>query len=206
MFGDSDIPHLDRADRITKTDVEASFECGLLHLRANRRSRAIESWRRCLTYSRKHADLVLSLGRGGLDDETLANEVIPSDPVLLLQVARKQRRINPNSNLAQLAAKRVLDMQNQTTTDEPQHEYNRGAAAAILGEPSRAARHYGNAVRSRPNQTEWRYQYATTLCSIGDLGEAQKQLQWCLGVNPSNSKYRRLMKNLKKNMETVSDL
>jgi O-antigen ligase/tetratricopeptide (TPR) repeat protein len=199
LFNESDLPHLDRADSLSQTDAEANFGCGLLHLRANRTTRAIESWKRSLSFSRDYVDLVLSIGRTRLDDEILANEVMPEDPVLLLRVAESKHRISSESRLARLLATRVLTMENKRTPQES--DYYRGRAATLLGKETLAAKHFGNAVRLSPNQSEWRYRYAIALNKSGQLAEAEEQLQWCLGVYPGNAKYQRLMQTVKRRSE-----
>ena len=199
LFNESDLPHLDRADLLSQTDAEANFDCGLLHLRANRTTRAIASWKRCLSFSRDYADLILSIGSTRLDDEVLANDVMPEDPVLLLRVAESKHRISSESRLARLLATRVLTMENKRTPQES--DYYRGRAATLLGEETLAAEHFGNAVRLSPNQSEWRYRYANALNNSGQLAEAEKQLQWCLGVYPGNAKFKRLMQTVKTRSE-----
>ena len=130
LFGEEDLPHLNHAEAIANTDSEANFDCGLLHLRANRTTRAIESWRRCLMFSRDHAEQILSIGRTRLDDDTLVNEVMPDDPVLMVRIAEQKRKINPESKLARRLASRALQVDNPGSTLLT--EYFRGRAATCL--------------------------------------------------------------------------
>ncbi|MFK7819101.1 MAG: O-antigen ligase family protein [Planctomycetaceae bacterium] len=195
LFGEADIDHLNRAELLANTDVETSFDCGLLHLRANRTTRAIASWKRCLQFSRDHAELVLSLGGTRLDDDTLVNEVMPDDPVLLVRLAESRKKMNSESRLAHLLAERVLAMTESNTPS--QEDYFRGRAASLLGNEVLAAEHYGRAVAEAPNQAEWRYRYAFALTNSGQLDKARAQLQWCLGVAPQNPKYQKLMRTVR---------
>ena len=195
LFGEIDLDHLDRAESLANTDAETSFDCGLLHLRANRTTRAIESWRRCLAFSRDHAELILSIGGTRMQDDTLVSEVMPDDPVLLVRLAENNKKINSDSRLAKLLAERVLTMTKSKTPSR--EEYFRGRAASLLGNEALAAEHYGNAVAEAPNKAEWRYRYASALTNLGQFDKARAQLQWCIGVAPQNSKYQKLMRTVR---------
>ena len=72
----------------------------------------------------------------------------------------------------------------------------RGSILSQRGRHSEAAVHLEDAVTLRPSNIEWRFVLALTLRTLGRTPDARKHAQWCARMQPSERRYRNLLKQL----------
>ena len=205
IFDPQDQESLARATQLSASDAETNFKLGLLHLHRSEHELAAARWNRCLTLSTEYSQRILAAAVPAFSAETIATDVLPEDPLQVVQVAAVLGQTPAEVRLRIATANRVIQLASESPDSQTaEYQYVMAAAHMMISRDDLAAQHLHNAIRSRPNELDWRFEYSVLLWQQGDNDEARKQLQWCLRLKPHVRRFRQLMQEIDAALQTVS--
>lgn len=193
---DGDRVHIERARALAPSNPDLLFRCGLLDLQAGRIESASKSWQRSLALSDRYLDDVLFLAGRELDPAEMVENVLPDSPALLIRLARERYQAEEDAEVPRLLAERAGKLVEEVDLPEDQRAYLRGWASQLQGLYPKATVSLSRAVELRPQKAEWRYELALLLKDQGRIGEAHEQARLCARMDPTNDKYRTLLKEI----------
>ncbi len=191
--GDPSDSYLARAKFIHPTDTEMWFRCG--HLEQLRRAddATWASWRRALELSGRHLRAIMDEARKVLTVRDLTEKVLPDQPALLLAAARV---VDPNLKAAAeprpILEKALRCLDEAPATASADWWRYRALTLGYLGDGAAARSAYQEALRRKPLEVEWSFEYATLLYELGHLDEAAEQLRLVLTFQPHHNGARQL--------------
>jgi tetratricopeptide (TPR) repeat protein len=188
--------HLERACRLAPVNPDLLFRCGLLDFNAGRPDRAYESWRRSLTLSSRYLTDILDMMGQELETPGMVQKVLPDSPELLVRLAQKQYAADEHANLRRLLVERAEELIEQVDLPADERHHLRGSVLALKGVNSEAIKSYADAVKLRPNEVVWRYEFALLLKREGLLDEAHAQAKQCARMAPAEREYRELLEQI----------
>jgi tetratricopeptide (TPR) repeat protein len=187
--------HLTRAKCVGPAQASLALESGILEFQAGRTAEAIDSWRRCLALD---ADQLPEIARRvramGKVAEVLPN-VLPDSPETLVRVARDDRMIGSDASLRAKLLDQAAAAIDRSGYSEAERCYWRGAIGSLREDPA-AIDEYLRAVKLDPQNLIWRYELAGLLQGRGRWTEAHEQARFCAMMEPTNAKYRSLLKQV----------
>jgi tetratricopeptide (TPR) repeat protein len=188
--------HLDRAILAYPSDPDVHLLSGILQYAVGDIIQAVEHWRAGLRQSTVHREQILQLAdpQGQAVPEFL-DRLFPDDPHLLLGLAIGHYRENQEAkeHLLHRAAKALRETERIPPAEK---QYMFGRIQWYLGQYEEALEHHKNALLLSPGQTQWRYVYALRLRERGRTTDALRQAKLCIRDKPSNTRYRRLHREL----------
>lgn len=188
--------YLARARRVQPSDPEVRFRCGLLEYQAGRYEQAARDWRQSLQLSARRLDEVLRRAELRMSLPYLVEKVLPDQPGLLVEVARKRYVGEHQAYARRVIAQRSERLLDRVAMGEDERHYLRGAARLLEGRRAEAVAEYEEAVALRPRQGEWRYELAMLLKEQGALMQAHEHACSCVATDPHNVAYRRLLEQI----------
>ena len=188
--------HIERARRLAPSNPHLLFRCGLLDLQAGRIDSASESWRKSLALSDRYLDDVLFLAGRQLSPSEMVEKVLPDSPALLIQLARERYQAEEDAEIRRLLAERAERLVEEVDLPEDQRHYLRSSASLLKGLYPKAIASLSRAVELRPEEAGWRYELAVLLEDQGRISEAHEQAKLCARMDPTNGRYRTLLKGI----------
>lgn len=205
VFDPTDSESLGRAAQLSASDADMNFKLGLLHLHRSEFDLAAIRWHRCLTLSTEYFERIIVAALPKIPAAVIAKDILPSDPLLSIQVAARLGQTPAQVRLRIATANHVIESIGASDdVDEADYQYAMAAAHMMISRDDLAAQHMHNAVLSRPNELDWRFEYSVLLWQLGENDEARKQLQWCLRLRPHVQRFRQLMQEIDESLQTVS--
>jgi tetratricopeptide (TPR) repeat protein len=193
---EDDQVHIERAQRLSPSDPELLFRCGLLGLQAGRRESASEGWKRCLALDSRYLSEILDLSGQYLGVPRMIESALPDSPQLLLELAKERYQAEEHGEVRRLLSERAEALIDRADLAPDERAYLRGAAHASRQEYTEAISEYARAVELRPQAAGWRYELARLLERQGRIGEAHEQAKLCARLDPQNGQYRRLLQEI----------
>ena len=196
----SDIVHLDRARLCDPAFVDVLFQVGQLHCQAGRIDQACESWRRTLELDWSYCDTVLDLAASQLSSTAIVNQMLPEEPIRLLELAESRFAPSDSTEIRQLLLARTSNLLRRVDLPIAEQYYWLGRVAAARQRKMQAIRYLAMAVRQRPTQLDWRFQLAEKLQENQMWEQALLQADRCAREAPKEPTYRRLVEAIKRQM------
>jgi len=189
---------IEQARKLAVSDPEQLFHCGLVALQAGYRELAWTCWQQSLALSRKHLDDVLGLALAVADAEELAEEILPDDVAMLVELARDRLGGADQLPLRKAVLLRAQRLLAADRCDLPAEEklYLQAAVEQLFGKGEQATATLSKAVRMQPANAQWRYELAMLLRKQGRLEEARRQALLSAQLVPANRQYRQLLQQI----------
>jgi len=188
--------HIQRAQRTAPVSPDLFYRCGLLHLNAGRRDRAYQDWRRSLTLDPVYLSDILQVVGQELDSPGMVQKLLPDSPEVLVRLAQQQYAADEYATTRRLLIERARKLLGQVDLPADERHHLQAAVLALEGMNSEAIRNYRLAVQLRPNEAAWRYELALLLTKEGLLDDAHSEAKRCARMDPRNTGYRELLKQI----------
>lgn len=188
--------HIERSQRLAPADPDLFFRCGLLELQAGRLDSACDSWRRSLSLSSRHLADILPLAGRQLSLWHTVEKVLPDSPALLIRLARGRYQGDQHASIRGMLIKRAERLIKQADLPEDERCYLRGSLFALKGLYGQAILNLSRATELRWQELNWRHELALLLKQQGRIAEAYEHARLCARMDPNNSRYRRLLREI----------
>lgn len=190
---------VDRVMRLAPSDGKRLFEAGALAYLAGYPAKAWPAWRRCLELRPEYGRQVVNLAAIYLSPQELIERLLPDDPDTLHQVYVDSYADSLPPGLGKRILDRGIELLNSAAADRtPEQNRLLGQLHAAAGNPPAAIAAYAEAVRVRPTQAQWRYEFAMQLTQADRLEEALEQAVICNRMAPSKRLYQNLLDRLQR--------
>lgn len=197
--------YLDRAKRAVTNDPDHWFLFGLVEYLEGQYPRAAQSWRRYLELSDRYLPTIVQLGSAGFGPESMARDVLPDRPELLVDIAE-----NLYPRPEQAAQRRpYLDRAMTVLRDSPgpspaANLFLRGRIYALLGQSEEALKDYRQALAQEPRQPSWHIELAKLFRAQGRWSEAREELMRGLALQPGNPKAAELLAEVNRQLNEAN--
>lgn len=190
--------HIARAIAVVPQDPEVRFWAGRMHLDSGRLSDAAAQWQACLRLMHEHDEEILATLAERTSTPLLINELLPPSVDVLTRIAGREFTRQAEPEFRRLLGERLLDAVSAAPVAGPPglDEFARGRAYELLGDLERSVEHTQRATALSPQRTEWRMQLALLHREAGDLGQAVREAETCVRLNPAHQKARQLLERL----------
>lgn len=184
--GDSPANYMARAQLTRPTDPEIWYRCGSIDYLRHNYDSAWRSWRRTLELSDRYLREVIDLSRKVLSGAELADRLLPNDPPLLLEAVRTLDPEMKNTTEYRPIAEKALRLldENQFPENADWWHY-RAMSYGYLGMEVAARQAYEEALRRKPLEVQWRYEFATLLYHQGLMEEARREFLTVMSIQPT---------------------
>ncbi|WP_417734173.1 O-antigen ligase family protein [Rosistilla oblonga] len=162
--------------RLSQSNPEHLYAAGLLYYLADDSAGAIKLWNRYLCVSKQRLSPILTLAQQRWDTETIATQLIPENPELLISMIGRAGREDENSPTRQLWIRRtleVLETSDKLTTAE--RSAGRANVAELQSDWQTAAAQWREAVITETANPTYRLRLATAYLKLGDEIKAHDQ-------------------------------
>ena len=192
----SDKLSIRRTRQLAPSDPDLLFICGVLDYSAGRVSAALGAWKASLTCSLKHLDDVVVIVGKTLAKQSVVAAVLPDSPSVLVNLVQNKFLDPMHARIRKALLARAWQLLDQVNLPAAERSYWRAQIAAMRGATRLANDSYLEAVRGRPDQLTWRYDYARFLRKQGNLEAAIDQILMCVRMEPFNENYRSLLESM----------
>ena len=171
------------------------FSLGLLAHNEQLDEIAVQCWKKCLEYNDDYEEFIVEICRRELPMSEFFGKVLPNDPVVRIQMAKKYFG-KPNEALLRKLLLRHTgkSVEESTELDSGEKAFLLAEIAFLCGNSDEAAKKYFASVEANPQNVMARIGYARSLIKLKNYDEAFKQLRYCQIYFP------------KSNRKTVSEL
>ncbi|MGV3484943.1 MAG: O-antigen ligase family protein, partial [Planctomycetaceae bacterium] len=176
-------PFIARSFRLSQSDPEKLYACGLLGWLSSDRELMVDAWRSCLRVTRAYEQPIVDRALQKLTPREIAVEMAPrSSPDMLITLVRTVLSPREGSGAVRYenGKKIATDVAEIVLTDLVGTADRRHVVAATIYEladaKDLAAEQWLQAVDSSPTNISYRYQAAKALRSLGKLDEALHQV------------------------------
>jgi tetratricopeptide (TPR) repeat protein len=188
--------HLERARQLAPSSAGVLFYIGLLEIQAGRPEMACVSWRKSLEISPGNLESILAHGARYLDLPKQIGSLLPDSPAILIQAARGHFQDERHAATRQAILKKAETLMARAALPQDQACYLNGTLLAARKQHLQAIRYVSQAVALQPDNTAWRYELATLLRDRGMVKQAQDQAKVCVQLDPRNTQYQQLLREL----------
>ncbi|MCA9024517.1 MAG: O-antigen ligase family protein [Planctomycetaceae bacterium] len=199
---DWDQQDVTRAQRLAPADSSIQFRCGLLDLNAGRIEEAARSWKQALTFNRTFFPQIMMTeeARLPLKPDKFVAEVLPDDPMYLIELGQRyRRRGRKGAELAKAVGQRAIELaDSDNSLPDWDRAFIRGFGARLTGNDRMAADALAEAVKLRPEDFQTRFILAELLTSEGRFDEALSHVRQMNMKESGNSQYETLMARIHK--------
>jgi tetratricopeptide (TPR) repeat protein len=173
----------ERARRLAPTDPDLWYFSGLQQLRDHHPEDAWASFRRSLQLSPRHLAEIVDAAAPRLSPdprrraELLSENILPDDPELLLQAARRlQTDITADGPVRPLLVRGQAILKQRPEPLTANEYYLRAKFNEYLDDFDAALRDYDRALGVAPNKSDWRLEYAKLLMEQEKWPQAYREL------------------------------
>jgi len=188
--------HIRRALRIAPANPDLLYLCGQLDLHAGRFDLMCERWRGSLALSDRYLNDILRVTEEALAEPGMIEELLPESPAMLVRLARERYATEEWLTVRGLLVDRAALLLEKLDLPKAERCYLRGSVLAMQGSYSEAIESFDRAVTLRPNEADWRYDYAVLLMQQGRLFEAKRQARHGARLAPRSAKHRRILERI----------
>jgi tetratricopeptide (TPR) repeat protein len=191
-----DARHLQRARELAPADPELRFGCGVLEFHAGRYGIAFADWKSSLAQSPRHLGQIVLLSRDRLTTEGLITTVIPDSPAVLVRLAQNHFRGEHQASDRLVIAQRAERLLEESNMVQPQLDELLGSIYTLQSRYDLAVVAYQRALLLQSDNVPMRYRFARLLEEAGRPGEARRQAELCIQLDPSNQQCQNLLQSL----------
>jgi O-antigen ligase len=189
--------YLRRVKLLAPDDPGQWYLCGVQELFDGQAAQAWQSWRHSLGLSNQYLpEIVAGLARSP-DAASLLEQVLPDRADCwftaadqLYPTAAEPEKRRP------LLDKALRLLQTQPGPLNADELHREATVCAILGRSAEAAAAYEQALDDRPDQFDWRMEYAGLLRDQGRLNESRREISLLLANRPVDARARDLLKSV----------
>ncbi|WP_197204076.1 O-antigen ligase family protein [Crateriforma conspicua] len=205
QYGDADdadrhLQYLVRARRLHPGQPDLAVLAGRAMQSEKGVTAALVHYRDSLTYSTEHLQEILQRLDGQLDASELVDQVLPTDPVVLLRAAQVAPTVSDQWESAVFAEAALLAVKRPEAyardLDRGETEALRSSALEILGRNDEAIDAMRMALNEDPEQVQWRVRMATLLLAEDRLDQATREVRIALQLRPSDRSAKALQQEL----------
>jgi tetratricopeptide (TPR) repeat protein len=195
-----DVADLQRAQRIGIGNPDLLYEAGRRWSTSGNPQRAVVAWKESLTLSRRHWPEIYRLVGEILTPTEMLEQILPSDPTLLLSIAGRQlTEPEQRDDRARFldAADRLLGTEVPSALDQRGKWHLRRAELGLLrGDRNEAVTQLSAAVNLSPSDHGVRAQLAQVYALENRYTDALREARYCLALQPNNWEYRALVEKI----------
>ncbi len=194
---DERVEYLRRVKLLAPDDPEQWYLCGVQELFEGQSAQAWQSWRRSLELSNQYLPDILTGAARSSDAARLLNQLLPERAELWFAAA-DQLYPDPNAEEMRrpLLEKALYFLQAQSAPLNADELHRKAAACTTLGRKSEALAAYEQALDDRPDQVDWRVDYARLLRDEGRLNDSRRELSLVLGSRPGDAQAREILNSV----------
>ncbi len=178
-------------------DQQILFVCGLLSHQLQQPDRGCDYWRRCMEVTRDYDATIVAYCRSQLTLPQFLQQVVPTDPARVIQIARVYFRAPEDLPLKKAILRRVDELLPDAKLEWVEKLDLRGQAALFAQRYQTATMVFQQVLEKAPDLNRARLHYAMALMGSGQYEEARTQLRICL-LQPDSRKplIRSLLKSV----------
>jgi tetratricopeptide (TPR) repeat protein len=191
----NDAAHVASALRLAPKIPSVLFQAGLLDIQAGRLERGLLTWRQCLELTGKYDQSIVAVGQELVDVETFFDKTMPAAPELLVRIGRQQRDSPNGTDTRKRIAGRARNALALHPLPSPRLEYVKAAIAELEGDLPTAIDHLQSAI-GQHDDLAWRIELARLFAANGQMERAREQAEICLRADPTNTRYRNILRSL----------
>jgi len=188
--------HIQRTLRVAPASPDLLYLCGQLDLHAGRFDLMCERWRSSLALSDRYLNDILQVAEEALAEPGMIERLLPESPAMLVRLARDRYATEEWLTVRGLLVDRAALLLEELDLPEAEWCYLRGSVLSMQGFCSEATESLGRAVALRPNEADWRYDYAVLLMQQGRLAEAKRQARHGARLAPRSRKHRQILERI----------
>ena len=196
LFGGNEKLSLQHAETLSGSNMESNYDIGRVHYQARRYDDMLRVWRRSLEISPRRLPQIFGFARSVLPSQRIANELVPADAEYVMQIANSLSADDMNQELRGDLARRAIALLSDDAMLSPDEFQLRSAAHSLVAQFTEAENDMHRAVRARPNNLEWRFQYAALLAQNGQFDKAREHITWCLRLQPHTARFQQLLNRI----------
>ena len=204
LFDQDELPALRTAEQLAYSSLESNYDLGRVHLQARRYDDMLRVWQRSLALGRDREASIFQLARSVVGPAAIATQLMPNDPGYHMDVALRLSNRTSDRQLRARLAERALELIPDSKSLEPEQYQLRCAAHLLLSDYVAAQSAMHSAVTARPNNLEWRYQFAALLVRNGEFNMAKEHITWCLRLQPDTARFQQLLKRIDDALTTTA--
>jgi tetratricopeptide (TPR) repeat protein len=180
-------------------------EGGLIALVNLQPQLAAAMWRQAGTADPRRLPLLIrfAASRPAMDDHLPA--MLPTDPVLLVHVARESFLAEEDLDLRRRITKHAKAMMPTARIDDSHRWYLEGILLLLEDQRDAAIDRLTKATQEKPLEVAWRFDLATALEANGMTELAREHASFCARMEPDNAQYTALLKRLIRTSLTSAD-
>lgn len=201
--GDEDF---ERALSLAPGNANFRFLVGVYYLQVNNREAAVPHLRKFLELLPGEYSKLMALVTGGvnrdtgrLDDQVIAEQIIPDDPKMLYEFATKY--MSADSPARQQVLQRAGRILKDESRKRREFTILMGDIYLAQGKLADSEQQYQLALISQPNDPKTRYKRARILFDLGRFKEAYEEALDLRGHDHQNSTYNKLLEEVESELE-----
>lgn len=189
---DSDVGHLERAERLAQGRGDWLTLIGQMHLDAARTDAAWRAWRQACVLAPGAAHGIFPAVLAYLSPREALQRVVPAHPETIVRLARDYLNAPHQGSDRKLYFEAALDLLSSARTVAPAFRYLRGVALAELDRLEDAETEVSEALRNQLAQGDWYYELAAIRAALGkrqaaDIAYARYALLLGRHARPENA-------------------
>jgi O-antigen ligase len=191
---DARAEYLRRVKLLAPDDPGQWYLCGVQELFDGQSANAWQSWRHSLELSNQYLPNILAGAARSPDVPHLLDQLLPERADLWFAAA-DQLYADPTAaeKRRPLLEKALRFLQAQAGPLSADELHREATVCATLGRQSEALAAYEQALDDRPDQVDWRVDYARLLRDQGYLNDSRRELSLVLGSRPGDPQARDLL-------------
>jgi O-antigen ligase len=170
-------------------------ECAIAQMQAGQIQDALATLRRLVELSPAQLLEALQLAALVAEPAVIVQEIAPSSPHLLVQVAGSDY-VKNDDRLRLALLSRATELMRYAGLDPADYCQLEASIHILMQRDEQAIDSLQKAVAARPEEASWRYELAILLQKQGDVQHALEHARVCAGIDPSNEQFGALFRQL----------